>query len=525
MPATNDGSVSRVRSRSGRAPSRAPRACQARASASGSIAPCQRSASSSRSAWPARNSSPSLPRSSTRRSPPTEKVSTASVWRSTGAALRWRSRRPAGPRSTTRAAVSGAPSRPRSSRLPIRAVLPSLRPTSRSANSGRLRCRRTTRAVRTSTDLTFRPPTSLSRSPRRVSTSGNSGKRAPPAGRLARAPPGRTPGILAEEARAAAVGQDAAAGLAGRAVGGLAVAHPDRADGVAADEAGRPGAGVDGEQPLRGPGDDDLVADLLGQGGPGLGEDPDQGGVQALDLLGAEALGAGEGRHLGPVEHVVGPGVADPGHGPLVGEHALEGVAALGQDGGQALGGEARVERLGAEAGQGRDLLDVVDQPDRGPALGAAPGDGQPGQGVDRWVEGLEGGHRDHPDRGHPGPGQPGGEVLGQDVELGELGHYSPAGGGTGAAASPVPETMRSAASDSNASRAACCSASFLERPLPLPYAVPATETVAVKRLARSEEHTSELQSHSDLVCRLLLEKKKKKQFPTIPSKKNKKKT
>src|SRR5437773_6169386 len=28
---------------------------------------------------------------------------------------------------------------------------------------------------------------------------------------------------------------------------------------------------------------------------------------------------------------------------------------------------------------------------------------------------------------------------------------------------------------------------------------------------ARSEEHTSELQSHHDLVCRLLLEKKKKK--------------
>src|SRR5438034_6558157 len=29
-------------------------------------------------------------------------------------------------------------------------------------------------------------------------------------------------------------------------------------------------------------------------------------------------------------------------------------------------------------------------------------------------------------------------------------------------------------------------------------------------RQVRSEEHTSELQSHSDLVCRLLLEKKKK---------------
>src|SRR5260221_3446948 len=32
---------------------------------------------------------------------------------------------------------------------------------------------------------------------------------------------------------------------------------------------------------------------------------------------------------------------------------------------------------------------------------------------------------------------------------------------------------------------------------------------------SRSEEHTSELQSHSDLVCRLLLEKKKKQQTHT----------
>src|SRR2546421_8322762 len=31
-----------------------------------------------------------------------------------------------------------------------------------------------------------------------------------------------------------------------------------------------------------------------------------------------------------------------------------------------------------------------------------------------------------------------------------------------------------------------------------------------LERVARSEEHTSELQSRSDLVCRLLLEKKKK---------------
>src|SRR2546421_9028411 len=38
----------------------------------------------------------------------------------------------------------------------------------------------------------------------------------------------------------------------------------------------------------------------------------------------------------------------------------------------------------------------------------------------------------------------------------------------------------------------------------------------------RSEEHTSELQSRSDLVCRLLLEKKKKKKTTHITSKKHK---
>src|SRR5699024_12090543 len=37
----------------------------------------------------------------------------------------------------------------------------------------------------------------------------------------------------------------------------------------------------------------------------------------------------------------------------------------------------------------------------------------------------------------------------------------------------------------------------------------------ASSRKARSEEHTSELQSRFDLVCRLLLEKKKKKQRTT----------
>src|SRR5215468_11666733 len=40
----------------------------------------------------------------------------------------------------------------------------------------------------------------------------------------------------------------------------------------------------------------------------------------------------------------------------------------------------------------------------------------------------------------------------------------------------------------------------------------------------RSEEHTSELQSHHDLVCRLLLEKKKKNQKQHYKKKKKKKK-
>src|SRR5437773_8305377 len=36
------------------------------------------------------------------------------------------------------------------------------------------------------------------------------------------------------------------------------------------------------------------------------------------------------------------------------------------------------------------------------------------------------------------------------------------------------------------------------------------------RRAPRSEEHTSELQSHHDLVCRLLLEKKKKKTIDAL---------
>src|SRR5438034_1795531 len=50
-----------------------------------------------------------------------------------------------------------------------------------------------------------------------------------------------------------------------------------------------------------------------------------------------------------------------------------------------------------------------------------------------------------------------------------------------------------------------------IQRPDPgLPYCVPRESVLS----QRSEEHTSELQSHSDLVCRLLLEKKKMLSIP-----------
>src|SRR5260221_2209781 len=42
---------------------------------------------------------------------------------------------------------------------------------------------------------------------------------------------------------------------------------------------------------------------------------------------------------------------------------------------------------------------------------------------------------------------------------------------------------------------------------------VPERTRLPLYSLTRSEEHTSELQSHSDLVCRLLLEKKKNTQL------------
>src|SRR5438132_2711610 len=49
----------------------------------------------------------------------------------------------------------------------------------------------------------------------------------------------------------------------------------------------------------------------------------------------------------------------------------------------------------------------------------------------------------------------------------------------------------------------------FLFASSELPVTVCRINKEEIPNPARSEEHTSELQSHSDLVCRLLLEKKK----------------
>src|SRR5437773_6480620 len=48
-----------------------------------------------------------------------------------------------------------------------------------------------------------------------------------------------------------------------------------------------------------------------------------------------------------------------------------------------------------------------------------------------------------------------------------------------------------------------------------------ATSRPSPMRSARSEEHTSELQSHHDLVCRLLLEKKNSTKMKSTPNHKS----
>src|SRR6266567_7960106 len=59
--------------------------------------------------------------------------------------------------------------------------------------------------------------------------------------------------------------------------------------------------------------------------------------------------------------------------------------------------------------------------------------------------------------------------------------------------------------------------------PRPATCGVRPARAASLRAASRSEEHTSELQSQSNLVCRLLLEKKKKKRNNTHLYKKKKK--
>src|SRR5437588_5850392 len=69
--------------------------------------------------------------------------------------------------------------------------------------------------------------------------------------------------------------------------------------------------------------------------------------------------------------------------------------------------------------------------------------------------------------------------------------------------------------------RAASAMPTPTERPWPSAPVEASTPAIfAASGWPRSEEHTSELQSHSDLVCRLLLEKKKKQKNVILKEKK-----
>src|SRR5467141_1169606 len=72
------------------------------------------------------------------------------------------------------------------------------------------------------------------------------------------------------------------------------------------------------------------------------------------------------------------------------------------------------------------------------------------------------------------------------------------------------------------------CRSKYTSLSPPRPLVRTSTASTMVRQAptrARSEEHTSELQSHLNLVCRLLLEKKKKKtiHIPLLKKKKNNK--
>src|SRR6266480_6973079 len=86
-----------------------------------------------------------------------------------------------------------------------------------------------------------------------------------------------------------------------------------------------------------------------------------------------------------------------------------------------------------------------------------------------------------------------------------------------------VPELTNRTNSSPGTSRASC-SAISVSAWVGAPKESPRPAASWTAATTRSEEHTSELQSHVNLVCRLLLEKKKKNK-PHLPNNKQQNKT
>src|SRR5437667_4831952 len=94
------------------------------------------------------------------------------------------------------------------------------------------------------------------------------------------------------------------------------------------------------------------------------------------------------------------------------------------------------------------------------------------------------------------------------------LSHHSPSGGGVSVNAPRIAKPSSCSAASAVSMRdvgMASSAASAAAVVGPKPSSRPRTASTSAASLLRSEEHTSELQSHHDLVCRLLLEKKNKK--------------
>src|SRR6266853_2580462 len=99
--------------------------------------------------------------------------------------------------------------------------------------------------------------------------------------------------------------------------------------------------------------------------------------------------------------------------------------------------------------------------------------------------------------------------------------------GGAGGSDEPLPDPPPQPAPSPMDSSASAPPATRAKHPCRLVRIEASSFFSALRRsrccAGRSEEHTSELQSQSNLVCRLLLEKKKKKKNPYIHIQKKKK--